>query len=65
MNAGARLVILGLILVLVLGLVGLIVLAALDKNTPQVLELVVTGALTGLIGVLARTGPDNPPKELE
>lgn len=51
-----RLVIVGLGTVLVLGVVGIIVLAALEVAVPDVLSNIAVGALTALGAMLARGG---------
>lgn len=49
-----RMVIIGLAAVLILGVVGIIVLAALEVAVPDVLSNIAVGALTALGAMLAR-----------
>lgn len=51
-----RLVIVGLVAGLVLGVLGIIVLAALERSVPDVLSNVTVGVLGALAAMLARTG---------
>ena len=54
-QSNLKLVILGLAIVLVLGVVGIIVLAALEVAVPDVLSNLAVGALTALGATLARS----------
>lgn len=51
-----RLVIIGLVSGLVLGVLGIIVLAAMERAVPDVLSNVTVGVLGALAAMLARTG---------
>lgn len=55
MSADVRLVILVLGVALLLCIVSIAVLAALSVNSPQVLDLVASGCVTGLVGILAKS----------
>lgn len=51
-----RLVIVGLVAGLVLGILGIITLAAMERSVPDVLSNVTVGVLGALAAMLARTG---------